>query len=320
MLWDAYTTSCTLVNLKLHLRDLLGNCESPLVQPPNREIEIGRRLRAWREAKMIPRTKLAIALGIGNERLASYEAGRSALPYSVFRELAVRFELNPNWLATGDYRPDVAGFDDSAFLTAVAPRAKFSHAYDKFINPTIERKNSEAHKKIQDAIDLMAILKSESKRLKKASPEGWARLEKAVQTMADTHLMISGEKRRIQDIEDLIRAESSLDNVPPIEQKFVIAQPETLKDLLQRARRVTSERGKPAQLAKHLQVSRSRVSDWLNGKFEPSGDVILQLSKWVQEREIEQTNSVGSALTPPTPKTQRRSSDETKPTSGRRKK
>jgi len=48
-----------------------------------RESAIGQRLRDFRETQMIPRTRLAVAVNIGNERLASYETGRAPLPYGI---------------------------------------------------------------------------------------------------------------------------------------------------------------------------------------------------------------------------------------------
>lgn len=65
------------------------------------EIEIGRRLRQWRKQTMIQRTKMAQAIGIGSERLASYEAGRAPLPFQIFVALASRFGVSADWLGSG---------------------------------------------------------------------------------------------------------------------------------------------------------------------------------------------------------------------------
>jgi transcriptional regulator with XRE-family HTH domain len=96
--------------------------------------------------------------------------------------------------------------------------------------------------------------------------------------------------------------------------------PKTLKELLRRASVVTKERGKPARLAEYLGVSRSRVSDWLNGKFEPPGDVILELSQWVQEQEEKQQKSPRSVVTASRAKTRRKVKRDEKPNIRRRNK
>lgn len=115
-----------------------------------REKEIGRRLRAFRESKLIPRTRMAVVLGIGNERLASYESGRAPLPYDVFRRLAQHFQINPYWLNTGDTQPTGITFDDSSLVKILPPRARFTEVYDGFLKPSVEFAISEAGKRAEE--------------------------------------------------------------------------------------------------------------------------------------------------------------------------
>src|SRR5579885_1898156 len=73
---------------------------------PIDELGIAARLRLFREYKRISRTAFAISLGIGGERLASYESGRVPLRYEVYRILNDKYFLNPVWLARGESPPN----------------------------------------------------------------------------------------------------------------------------------------------------------------------------------------------------------------------
>jgi transcriptional regulator with XRE-family HTH domain len=101
-----------------------------------------------------------------------------------------------------------------------------------------------------------------------------------------------------------------------------VQQP-TLKQLLARVRVLTNpkvRRGRRAKLAKDLGVSRSLVTGWLSGIFEPGGDLTLQLLKWVAAEEAQQNKSPGTAQTAPERKTRRKANREKDKPSGRRKK
>ena len=57
--------------------------------------------------------------------------------------------------------------------------------------------------------------------------------------------------------------------------------------------RVTLDRGKKAALAKFLNVTPSRVSEWIHGVKEPSGEVTLRLLEWVEAEEAQQKTPGG---------------------------
>ncbi len=63
-----------------------------------------------------------------------------------------------------------------------------------------------------------------------------------------------------------------------------------LAALLKRVRRVTSTRGKKADLGRFLAVPQSRISEWLSGTHEPGGEIALRLLEWVEAEEHEQTD------------------------------
>jgi transcriptional regulator with XRE-family HTH domain len=106
----------------------------PLVS--ERERKIGARLRSFRELLQIPRTRFAVAIGFGGERMAAYEAGRARIPYVVFKAVATRYNLYPRWLAEGEGSPQVPNsFDDRAFAPGLKRHAIFSEVYDKHLAP-----------------------------------------------------------------------------------------------------------------------------------------------------------------------------------------
>lgn len=96
---------------------------------------IGGRLRTFREALQIPRSRFAVSIGYGSERIASYEAGRAPLPYAVFVEIANRFHLNPFWLATGqgDQEGKITGNFPNAVHLGEPKNAKFINVFNRHI-------------------------------------------------------------------------------------------------------------------------------------------------------------------------------------------
>lgn len=58
-----------------------------------------------------------------------------------------------------------------------------------------------------------------------------------------------------------------------------------LPKLIERLRKATSERGQKSKLASWLGVSPQKVTDWLSERIEPSGENTLRLLKWVEQQE-----------------------------------
>jgi transcriptional regulator with XRE-family HTH domain len=88
-----------------------------------------------------------------------------------------------------------------------------------------------------------------------------------------------------------------------------------MRNLLDRLKRATSERGTKTVLAAYMKVKPANISQWLSGEREPSGETTLKLLHWVEQQERQQTKSPGSAATQPEPKTQLRKPYEKKPKS-----
>ncbi len=123
---------------------------------PEREVQIGARLRAFRERLQIPRTKFAVTIGFGGERLAAYEAGRARLPYAVFQAIAAHYDLYPRWLAEGLGSPQVKhAFDDGDFAAALPRHALFTAVYDQYLAPRLTGKAQRAGADAAAAVELL---------------------------------------------------------------------------------------------------------------------------------------------------------------------
>jgi len=89
--------------------------------------------------------------------------------------------------------------------------------------------------------------------------------------------------------------------------------------LMKRLQRLTEPSGMKGKLAKALGVPQPRVSEWLAGKYEPSGETTLRLLHWVGQQERQQKNTLGSVTTTTKGKTRVRKSGYEKQTQVRKK-
>lgn len=70
-----------------------------------------------------------------------------------------------------------------------------------------------------------------------------------------------------------------------------------LDRLLKRIRAATKRRGSRAELATMIGVLPPTLSDWLRGRYEPGGEITLQLQKWVIAAESKQKTDPARADT-----------------------
>lgn len=66
------------------------------------EVLVGKRLRIIRERSRLAQTEFALIIGIGRERLASYETGQVPLPPPIGEKICDQWNVNPFWLANGE--------------------------------------------------------------------------------------------------------------------------------------------------------------------------------------------------------------------------
>ena len=142
------------------------------LQLPQRELEICHRLRAFREVLKISRAAFAVTIGIGTERLASYESGRAPLRYEVFRLIHQHFRLNPSWLVSGHTAPQVDTLiDDSAFLSKVPRKALFSEIYDQHLKTILEDKGAAFQRALDDLGKRIQSLTADMRTSAKRDPK-----------------------------------------------------------------------------------------------------------------------------------------------------
>lgn len=116
-----------------------------------RDREIGRRITQARKELMVPRTAMALKLGISTDRLVSYEFGRVKLPWGVGEMLCTIFGINPLWLGTG--RGTTWGgirYVDDRVIGALGPKPLFSQVVDEVIVPFEDE--SAPSQRVQNAI------------------------------------------------------------------------------------------------------------------------------------------------------------------------
>lgn len=83
--------------------------------------------------------------------------------------------------------------------------------------------------------------------------------------------------------------------VTSLKSRTAVVKIRTLHDLLAALKSLASEPGRPASLARDLNVPQARVSEWLSGKKKPSGETTLRLLHWVEQQE-RKPETPGSAM------------------------
>lgn len=276
-------------------------------------MEIARRLRAFREYLKISRTKFALEIGIGSERLASYESGRVPLRYEVFSAITKRFFLHPYWLATGKTSPRAnEPFDDSKWT--INPKDRFIAVFDSVLELPLTDESYNAEVEVLGSVRRLELWLEFARTKKDISL--FKRLIPVVQKFladVDDSLGVSegvdklvSKYHRADDEAEALSKKTLTDTS---EKRNIGGVKSPMKDLLHRVALVTRERGKKLVLAKFLKVNQSRVSEWLRGKNEPGGDVALRLAEWVAAEEAKQENAPGSATNTAKGKTRSTQSD-----------
>jgi transcriptional regulator with XRE-family HTH domain len=280
-----------------------------------REVQIGRRLRMFRESKMIPRTAFALSIGVGAERLASYEAGRVPLRFGVFLAIHQRHLIDPAWLATGQGNPVRSAAFSLALQSSFPPRALFSDIYAKYLANISSDRAVILHEGIDQ---LNRMLEDTIQDFRAALPELGSsiagietRLRAAQQSIADARKHASSlplsNKRVAQFLAYLNtkywKKEKGALTGASLKSRTPGMKIRTLDELRAVLRAKTSRPGDMARLAKALGLRQARVSEWLSGKKEPGGKTTFRLLQWVEQQERQQ-KSPGGVEAPPERKTQ----------------
>jgi transcriptional regulator with XRE-family HTH domain len=278
---------------------------------------IGKRLRQFREGTKIARSRFAVAIGYGTERLASYESGRAPLPYVVFVEIAKRFHLNPFWLATGEGEPDWKTTLDfpSPDELGVSRIAKFIDVFNRYLAGIFPIKSFEIPGEVISRQHQASTVRRFIDNTFISIPKNQVRpLADTLLNTAKTFLQKYGqddpqavmERKVVQKTLEIAATAIHLkesrksftpakNNAEPLAKKISVDNigvkdnigdvKHSLPNLLERLKKATAERGKKSALAKALGVPLVNVSKWLSGVREPGGETTLKLLTWVEHQE-----------------------------------
>lgn len=267
------------------------------------------RLGSARRWAGLSQEDLADALGITRAQLANIETGRTELAFTLGWNACKRLDIRQLYLATGS-QPVTPFFDAGPLEDLPSPNISFRRAC--VAGPISDLLNMvdcgsdmvgpggsmEAYRRAASELFRTFLLRLPKDRYK---------------DFLDTlyRAMMEFEAVSLKAVENI-----SLTGIPPIRNTSDMVR--DLKSLRARLRTATSDYGKKAELARHLETSLPRISEWLSDT-EPGGETTLKLLNWVEQQEAKQ-KSPGSAETPPEPKAQvRKPSLNENQNSGRKK-
>lgn len=130
------------------------------------ERAVGARLRRFREEIRITRVSFALSLGVGPERIASYEAGRVPLKFEVYLLMSQKYRLHPKWLATGEGANTLPPGAEIDLSVAYPRNISFSKAYVDYLASRFQnqKNESEEYRKmlVQALLNLRKAIKEDS--------------------------------------------------------------------------------------------------------------------------------------------------------------
>lgn len=258
------------------------------------EKAIAGRLREFRMAALMPQTKLAARLGIHRQRWVALEKGKIRLRCGDAKALAEAFRVNPEWLASGEGKPD-APFE---WPDGISPEEPFLRVYEmRMRRPSVlpeSEENSRSlepvdtyQKRFNELLSGVAALPPEDQLAAFES----ARFSEALDAL-DAAMTAAHQARDEAGAELSFGKKSSEEACGQSpEGYFRIRMPTAsleLSALLSSVRRLTTRKGSKTSLAKAIGVSPKRISKWLKGNIIPGGNHTLSLQKWVQEESRRQ--------------------------------
>jgi transcriptional regulator with XRE-family HTH domain len=266
-------------------------------------VAIGKRLRAFRESLRISRSSFALAIGYGSERIASYEAARAPLPYSVFVAIADKFHIDPFWLATGngEERSKLRFSYPRPPELKLPEKVSFFDAFSKHLFPALQSGSFDAKSETvlryklskiiakQVVIWLHLVPDGRVKEFDDAIQKFWADFYKTLPTENPLNkLRRETAFRQFESaLEEQLRDDPGylLDfplTVNSLKSKSDAGMKTEIPKLIERVKRKASKPGSKAALAKELRVAPARISEWLSGEKEPGGEYTLRLLNWVE--------------------------------------
>ena len=265
---------------------------------PAGEREICRRLAAIRRFEGLEQAGLGQRLGITRNQVANIEAARVPLKADVAVRFCLMLDVNPQWLARGVGSPRYYGDPAVAgLLNKVSPGslpfgAWFEETLGEDLNKLIAEakdRSEEMATKVSAFTETLVGLKHTAKNRAMVLGVG-----KALDQLARALKRDRIQRRKIRKFVDASRVDSGssedekelLTDSSEVRMSSADMKSEmrkiTLQKVLADVRLLVGARGMKARLAADLDVPQPRVSEWLAGKYEPSGQTALRLARWVE--------------------------------------
>lgn len=259
---------------------------------------IAKRVRRVRFANELTQSAFARALDVSHDRIASIEYERTPLAVDLADKISGRFDVSLIWLAKGEGRigPCVG------LITQIIPDFDGSEILSKCFNSELEkllRTNCEQGlSRLIQAVDRWpeVPLEKQTKFAELLISQLFLELEKAFSELSITgkeslyHAVNSALQGHLDDWDENqtnkktgIAPEFGLTDISMLGNvDSVKAQ---LPALIKRLNEATKERGTKTALAKFMDVSLPKISQWLSGTHAPGGENTLKLIQWVEAQE-----------------------------------
>lgn len=275
-----------------------------------RERQIAGRVRQVRYSNQLSQPRFADALEISLHRLAAIEYGRTPLRVWIADMISAKFGVSLVWLAEGRGRMNPC----SGLICVIRPEIKPGELLSRAC--TSELKSALRVNSLFSKFCLAASLTgvaglTTGKNLERyilglhhAIDESFQDLphegrEKLLTVMVralagfaadrglgvedpgqSEHAHSEGEKELLTDSSEFRISSADMKS----EMRKI-----TLQKVLADVRLLVSARGMKARLAADLDVPQPRVSEWLAGKYKPSGQTALRLARWVELQQGRQS-------------------------------
>jgi transcriptional regulator with XRE-family HTH domain len=283
----------------------------------DRERAICARVKTVRESIRWSQPPFAGQLGITRDQLAAIEYGRTPLRYEIAWSLRLAFGISLLWLECPDHAqpadrpeldylpiPSATGLPRRALLSEVVRRFHTKRHELTIVGPEFEPR-SQAGDELLRRGWCADSLKMRLDRWIAQAPDGYLASFRDHICKAAQSLMASLPKdpdsvvaRRMEDlmwhkirmtkVRRILVAKNFHNQVltsTSLKSRMAPVKIRTFNDLLAALKSLASEPGRPAALARDLNVPQARVSEWLSGKKKPGGETTLRLVQWVEQQE-----------------------------------
>jgi transcriptional regulator with XRE-family HTH domain len=275
------------------------------------EVGICARFRGARRQAGLSQAELAVRLGLSRDQVACIESRRVPLKFREGVKFCRELNISQVWLIEGKehvhpYLPV------RVYIPRGSRNLPFSQVYHTLLRPVIAERRRQCMLEAEEILSRPpADFPPEEQRRMLDHHVQW--IESELQKMDDADrwyllkalnismCQILTERAGLADTstgweEDEEENERKVLTELPTSEIMGAMKSEPVFDLDKLLARIkailsTSPRGTMKALAERLQVSQSRLSEWLNGKCLPDGQNALSLSEWVLNRGAATTKS-----------------------------